>query len=427
MMMNVSSRLIFDSAQWLIGGLDSLAISGHLRANDLERVGVVLYNLNVGRLRERLLAWFPEREFFMRAHGQVRFIKISSRAQIAAASAVVLTMGAVGTSLGAMTFAQYRANVERDSLLEREAEVASAESRVAAYRKDLSEVTADLERRQALLEEMSEMLPDDAQAGETVSDSRDEAARTIEKVSAALPEATALARLEGRQLALVERMTRFADRRAARTEQAIRKLGLDPHSVMRAARTAQGGPLERLATESDGSIDPRFRRLGVSLARMDALERGLSSIPQVMPADMRMISSGFGYRSDPFTGEAAMHAGLDFRGPVGAPIHAAAKGRVSFVGQRSGYGNVVEVSHGNGMLTRYAHMSRFKSRVGQAVEAGDIIGQIGSTGRSTGPHLHFEVRINGRAVNPRPFLETAPHVLEQARAEQPQRGDKARG
>jgi murein DD-endopeptidase MepM/ murein hydrolase activator NlpD len=102
---------------------------------------------------------------------------------------------------------------------------------------------------------------------------------------------------------------------------------------------------------------------------------------------------------------------------MGAPIHAAAGGRVSFVGLKSGYGNVVEVTHGNGMMTRYAHMSRFAARVGQEVSAGEVIGHIGNTGRSTGPHLHFEVHINGRAVNPRPFLEAAPDVLEEARAD----------
>jgi murein DD-endopeptidase MepM/ murein hydrolase activator NlpD len=375
---------------------------------------------NFGRLRERLLAWFPEREFFMRSQGQVRFIKITSRLQIAAASAVVLLLGGWGVSMGAVAFNHYRGSAERSSLLQREAEIASAESRVKAYRKNLGSVVDDLQRRQAFLEQMNKMLPDDVQAGETVSDSRSEADKTIRKVSAAVPEAGALARLEARQLALVERMTRFADRRAARAEAAIRQLGLNPRAMLRPA-SGMGGPLVRLSTSRDGSIDPRFQRLGLSLARMDALENGLSSIPQVMPADRGMISSGFGYRSDPFTGAGAMHTGLDFRGAVGSPIHAAANGRVSFVGQRSGYGNVVEVSHGNGLLTRYAHMSAFRARVGEGVQAGDIIGLIGSSGRSTGPHLHFEVRINDRAVNPRPFLETAPHVLEEARAELPQR------
>ena len=160
---------------------------------------------------------------------------------------------------------------------------------------------------------------------------------------------------------------------------------------------------------------------------MDALERGLNGVPQFMPADIRMISSGFGYRSDPINGQAAMHPGLDFRGPLGSPIHAAANGTVTFVGTKSGYGKVVEVSHGNGMLTRYAHMSAWRARVGQPVSAGDVIGLIGSTGRSTGPHLHFEVRINDRAVNPRPFLESAPPVLEEARAELSPRGSSPRG
>ncbi|MEO6040766.1 MAG: M23 family metallopeptidase [Croceibacterium sp.] len=368
-----------------------------------------------GKLRERLLAWFPEREFFMRSHGQVRFIKITSRLQIAAATSAVSVLGILGLALGAMVVIHYQGGAERSSLLARAAEVASAEGRVAAYRKDLHQVTADLERRQTFLEQMDKMLPDDVQPGDTVSDSRDAAAQTIRKVSAALPAAGALARIEARQLALVERMTRFADRRAARAQIAIRQLGLDPAAMLRPSG-AVGGPLVRLATEADGSIDPRFQRLGLSLARMDTLERGLTSIPQFMPADRNTMSSGFGFRSDPFTGVGAMHTGLDFRGPIGGPIHAAAAGTVSFVGQRSGYGNVLEISHGNGLLTRYAHMSAFRAAVGEPVAAGEVIGLIGSSGRSTGPHLHFEVRINDRAVNPRPFLETAPHVLEEARA-----------
>jgi murein DD-endopeptidase MepM/ murein hydrolase activator NlpD len=363
----------------------------------------------------------------MRSQGQVRFITITSRMQIAAASLVIAVVGGWGLSMGAMAIRQYQSEAARWSLLEREADVATAESRVAAYRDDLGEVTQGLERRQKFLEEMTEMLPADAIDGETVSDSSKESARTIEKVSASIPEAGALARIEARQLALVEKLTHFADQRAARAEVALRKLGLDPRSMIAATRVGQGGPFTPVSTERDGSLEPRFARLGVSLARMDALERGLTGIPQVMPADMDMISSGFGYRSDPFHGGAAMHAGLDFRGAIGAPIHAAAKGRVTFVGTKSGYGKVVEISHGNGMLTRYAHMSAWRTRVGQQVAAGDVIGQIGNTGRSTGPHLHFEVRIHDRAVNPRPFLESAPHVLEEARADLPRRSDAKPG
>ena len=176
-----------------------------------------------------------------------------------------------------------------------------------------------------------------------------------------------------------------------------------------------GGPLEGLATDADGKIDPRFERLGLSMARMSALEQALEGVPQFAPARRDLISSGFGYRRDPFNRRAAMHKGLDFRGAVGTPIYSAAKGRVSFVGWKGGYGKTIEITHGNGLMTRYAHMSKFDAKVGDQVNAGKTIGAIGSTGRSTGPHLHFEVRINGRAVNPRTFLETAPNVLEEIR------------
>ena len=360
----------------------------------------------------------------MRSRGQVRFVTVTSKMQMLAAGGALAVLLAWGGSMAIMGALQYQTRADRVALLDRESKVAKSESRVAAYRDDLDQVADDLTRRQDFIESVLPMLPDDVVADETVSDTSAEAEKTVAKVSVSIPEASALARLEARQLAFVENLTRYADRRAARAEAAMRQLGLDPRGILASARTGQGGPLEKLSTSRDGSLDPRFERLALSLARMSALEDGLDSVPQVMPADMRMISSGFGYRRDPLNGRAAMHAGLDFRGPKGSPIRAAAEGRVSFVGTRPGYGRTVEISHGNGLLTRYAHMSGWKARVGQQVEAGDVIGLIGSTGRSTGPHLHFEVRINGRAVNPRPFLETASHVLEEARAEPAHRGAK---
>ena len=370
---------------------------------------------------DRLRALFPEREFFMRSQGQVRFIKISSRLQMAAAGFVALLLLAWVATMAVVTISQLLSTADRVALLDREARVATSESRVAAYRKDLDAISADLVRRQDFIEQMVESqvgtLPADVITGETVSDSRGEAGQTVDKVSAALPEAAGLARVEARQLAFVERLTRMADRRAARASETIRALGLDPKAMLAALddRGAQGGPLQSLATSADGSLDQRFRRMGMSLTRMSLLERGLAGIPQVLPASLDYISSGFGYRADPFTGEGAFHAGLDFKGPYGAPIYAAAKGKVSFVGSKQGYGNCVEIDHGNGLTTRYAHMSGFRATIGQPVKTGEVIGAIGSSGRSTGPHLHFEVRVNDRAVNPRPFLEAAPHVLEKAR------------
>jgi murein DD-endopeptidase MepM/ murein hydrolase activator NlpD len=379
--------------------------------------------ITVTALRERLQSWFPDREFFMRSRGQVRFVTVTSKMQMFAAGGALAVLLAWGGSMAVMGIMQFH----RADLLYREAKVETAEQRVADYRKNLGKVTDDLRRRQDFIEDVMPMLPDDVKAGETVSNSKSEAQKTVEKVSEQLPEAAGLARLEARQLAFVENLTRYADRRATRDEAALRKLGLDPQAMLASMRRAQGGPLEKLSTSRDGSTDPRFERLGLSLARMDAFEQGLEGVPQIMPADGGMITSSFGYRADPITGGGAFHPGLDFRGAYGAPIHAAAEGTVSFVGQIRGYGNVVEISHGNGLLTRYAHMSRTMATTGQQVAAGDTIGAIGSTGRSTGPHLHFEVRINNRVVNPRLFLERAPDVLEEARGTLASRGAATRG
>jgi murein DD-endopeptidase MepM/ murein hydrolase activator NlpD len=380
-----------------------------------------LQNLAAGGFRDRLRTWFPDREFFMRSQGQVRFIKVSSRLQMIGATIVASLLVAWLVSMGAMAISQYLSTRDRLALLDREAKVATAENRVAEYRDDLQSVAEDLTRRQDALERMAEGLPEDIKAGGTVSDSTGEAAKTVDKVSAALPEAAGLAKIEARQLALVERLTRFADRRATDAANKIRALGLDPKAMLASLddRSAMGGPLIELFGPSKRALDPRFLRLGVSLERMEALERGLAGIPQHSPASMEFISSGFGYRADPFTGGAAFHAGLDFKGPIGAPIFAAAAGTISFVGTQQGYGNTVEIDHGNGLMTRYAHMSRFRATPGQRVEAGQVIGLIGNTGRSTGPHLHFEVRINDRAVNPRPFLEAASNVLQKTGSGEP--------
>ena len=358
----------------------------------------------------------------MRSQGQVRFIKISSRLQVAAAALAAILLLVWVVTMAAMAISQFVASRDRLVLLNREAQVVSAESRVGTYRQGLDTVASDLAQRQDAIEKLVEahvgVLPEDARTGETVSDSGTEAQQTVNKVSALIPEAAGLARIEARQLAFVERLTRMADRRAAASAQAIRAVGLNPEAMLQSLddRTAPGGPLIAFATAANGSIDPRFQRLGLSLARMSTLERGLAGIPRFLPASLEFISSGFGYRADPFTGAGAFHAGLDFKGPYGAPIYAAAKGVVSFAGVRQGYGNCIEIDHGNGLLTRYAHMSAYRASVGQSVMPGDAIGAIGSSGRSTGPHLHFEVRINDRAVNPRPFLEARPHVFEKAGA-----------
>jgi murein DD-endopeptidase MepM/ murein hydrolase activator NlpD len=388
-------------------------------------VGVVP-NQSIRAMREKLANWFPDREFFMRSQGQVRFIRVSSRLQKRVAAGVVGVALAWVLSIAGMAFWQWHQAPDNAALLKRQAKVETAENRVAAYRKGVGDVAQDLARRQEFIEKMVQAhlgeLPKDQRAGETVTNSQSEAAQTVHKISAAIPEAAGLAQMEARQLAFVESLTRYADRKANEDAGRMRRMGINPDVMLAAVGRseirgeAMGGPLLPLFTGRDGGLDPRFARLGASLARMSALQLGLSRLPQVLPANLSFLSSGFGYRLDPFTRSGSFHPGLDFRGPIGAPIFAAAPGRITFAARKAGYGNCIEITHADGIITRYAHMSAFRARLGQSVGAGQMIGAIGSTGRSTGPHLHFEVRVHDRAINPRPFLEAIAHVSEENRA-----------
>ncbi len=142
-----------------------------------------------------------------------------------------------------------------------------------------------------------------------------------------------------------------------------------------------------------------------SLLLQESLDK--NKFPSVAPVSIGDYSSNFGWRIDPFTGKNAMHEGVDFMAPVGTPIMASASGIVVFSGFHPQYGNMVEIDHGNDIVTRYGHASRLLVKVGQVVRRGQDIAEVGSTGRSTGSHLHFEVRYKGVAQNPRRFLENA--------------------
>ncbi len=145
------------------------------------------------------------------------------------------------------------------------------------------------------------------------------------------------------------------------------------------------------------------------------IDTGIPYFWPMMTASYR-LTSPFGWRIDPVRGGRAWHAGMDFADRVGSPIVAAADGVVSFSGWRMGYGNTVEITHKNGFMTRYGHLSRAIAQEDRRVQAGDLIGLLGNTGRSTGPHLHFEVRRNDVALNPFPFIrETRQEAYEQAR------------
>ncbi|WP_298674595.1 M23 family metallopeptidase [uncultured Sphingomonas sp.] len=181
-------------------------------------------------------------------------------------------------------------------------------------------------------------------------------------------------------------------------------------------KAAVGGPLVA-ASSAEASVElsgeAQFRSLFMTWKKLDSMEQGTGviAIPSVQPVEHLNFSSNFGVRSDPFRRTAAMHAGVDIPGPVGTPIYATADGVVSHADRLGGYGNMIEIDHGKGIATRYGHLSKILVSDNMRVKRGQLIALMGSTGRSTGPHLHYEVRIDGHAVNPVPFLTTSDYLL----------------
>ena len=210
-------------------------------------------------------------------------------------------------------------------------------------------------------------------------------------------------------------MTGIAVAATERTDSIVNELGkLGIRTQVPAnALTGMGGPLLAASgsVESAALVDDANAVMD-ALLRYKAARDSLTLAPVHMPiAGNFRQSSGFGNRKDPFTGGRAFHSGLDFAAATGTSVFSAADGVVSFVGDKSGYGKVVEVTHGNGLLTRYTHLSAYLSHVGQKVSTGTPIAKVGSTGRSTGPHLHFEVRRGDEALDPKPFLDAGKRLL----------------
>jgi murein DD-endopeptidase MepM/ murein hydrolase activator NlpD len=214
----------------------------------------------------------------------------------------------------------------------------------------------------------------------------------------------ALARVEQHQLQQAALVAKALDVRYQVTAAELERLGIKPAAAGRSAGV--GGPFESIG-------NPTFKALFKSWKKLDQLQDDVIAVPSDKPIKASVtFTSGYGVRSDPFHAGAAMHPGIDLAGAYGTPIYATADGTVVRAGWNSGgYGNLVELDHGRGITTRYGHMSAILVEAGDHVTRGQQIGRMGSTGRSTGNHLHYEVRIDGRAVNPIPFMKSTDYVL----------------
>ena len=228
--------------------------------------------------------------------------------------------------------------------------------------------------------------------GASAADRADKLFSTINK---------SLRTIETDQNAKMAALTKDAEARADAIEQAIESTGLTINGGP-SGKEGVGGPLIPVNVSS---FDARVEELDDALDHLDAMKKIAVQVPIANPGAGYAVTSPFGIRRDPFLGTPALHPGIDFGMPYGTAIHPTGTGIVTKAGWHGGYGRMVEIDHGNGVITRYGHMSKILVKVGDHVDRGSEIGLSGNSGRSTGPHLHYEVRQDGRPVNPEPFIE----------------------
>jgi murein DD-endopeptidase MepM/ murein hydrolase activator NlpD len=229
-----------------------------------------------------------------------------------------------------------------------------------------------------------------------------------------------IARLGSTETAVMSQTQGEVAQGVSELQTVIRRAGINPNDYTRGFESTHGMggpdiPLQNVQVEgiADKSFSTAFLRASVVLGQLDTLLSAMHHLPLAMPVSGSQFerTSGFGARVDPFTGQYAFHSGVDFAGPWGSVIQSTAPGRVIYAGQRGGYGNMVEIDHGFGIHTRYGHLSKILVQLGANVAAGAPIGKLGSTGRSTGPHVHYEVWYNDVVRNPSTFIEAGRHVL----------------
>jgi murein DD-endopeptidase MepM/ murein hydrolase activator NlpD len=317
------------------------------------------------------VALFRDRDFFVHDGSKLRRIHLSAPVQ---AVLFVLLLGLDGWA----SFATARLNTRP--------QVAGSVSAATEARARM------IEQRQALIEA--------ALTGQKIDAAQIAAAVSSGRVAPSGP----LARVEQQQLEQAALVAKALDVRYQVTAAELKRLGISPARV--GSSGGVGGPFESAG-------NPTFKALFNSWKKLDQLQDGVIAVPSDKPVRTEVeFTSGFGVRSDPFHSGAAMHPGIDLAAPRGTPVYATADGTVVRAGWNSGgYGNLVELDHGRGITTRYGHMSAILVHSGDHVTRGQEIGRIGSTGRSTGNHLHYEVRIDGRAVNPIPFMKSTDYVL----------------
>ncbi|MEM7211180.1 MAG: DUF5930 domain-containing protein [Pseudomonadota bacterium] len=292
------------------------------------------------------------------------------------------------------------------------------QAQIARLQELLSQAQLELAQSQSSKDGMANAMKIFADTMNGVIDQRNSASQLSDALSEEVTDLQGeIEQWEGRQERVISQLEEAARTSMSALEKVFDRSSIDLDRILDETKrdyTGSGGPFEPISNanpQSEAEDDLRVASLITDMERINLMRVAVDLLPFGQPVTGARKTSGFGIRRDPIRRRSAMHTGVDFAAPRGTPIFSTAEGVVTFAGRQSGYGIVVKIRHAFGFETVYAHLNRARVKVGQHVERGDRIADMGSTGRSTGSHLHYEVRIDKEPVNPAKFIEAAHDVL----------------
>lgn len=429
----------------------------------------------ISSLNTSLERWLPEKRLFLRSDDATRFLRLKPLTQLTCLTGGALLFGWTFFATSVLVIDSISSGSSEEQVVEaresfeerlaqlsserdaRAAEASAAQDRFAAAlaqvsamqsqllesEKERSELKTGLNTVQSSLRQAINERNDAreqvslADGGDSVEHARDEEIEVALDILSGELRSTAKAR--GKAVNDAEEAQKTAEELRLERDQIIarndeilnqlenavtvsvkplddvfRSVGMDPDAVLDTIRrgySGEGGPLNPISYSTSGNAalkqgETKARQIVVTLDEMNTYRIAIEKLPMAMPVKSNYrMTSGFGRRWG------RMHKGVDMAGPTGTGVYATGDGVVTFAGRQSGYGNLIKIKHELGTETRFAHLSRIRVKQGQRVSQGDLIGDMGNTGRSTGPHLHYEVRMNGRAVDPMSFIKAASNVF----------------
>ena len=404
-----------------------------------------MLNITIANLRERILKMFPERQFIHRTGGRVDYFILSTRIQIIITTAALfmalwflftffnvlwgqspLRSSTKELMVQKAQYERYMVDIEAQekdarALLETQHEQFIL---AAKHFEDKHNTIISMITQGGIVPTLEELNPTKYASSEilmspVINDVMPRQPRIKFENHAAIDTGTVLdASLVNLELDQNKILNTGEDKIQERIETAraiVRATGLPLDKILQNGTGGMGGPAIELGgqtqTVSPGAFLPRLEAIKARAAESEALELAMNSIPLAYPIDAEnYLTSAYGRRKDPFTKRPTMHSGMDIASYRLAPIVATAEGKVNFIGKRGGYGRVIEIDHGHGFKTRYAHLEKVYVKRGQKVEKGEKIAGMGSSGRSTSTHLHYEVLFENRTYNPKIFMKAGQYV-----------------